>query len=59
MRIHELPTPALVIDVDLLDHNIDTMATVRPGRSLRSHVKAHKCTALAARADFARARRMW
>ncbi|MFN8050760.1 MAG: alanine racemase [Acidimicrobiales bacterium] len=47
MRIHELPTPALVIDVDLLDHNIDTMATVRPGRSLRSHVKAHKCTELA------------
>ena len=47
MTPHDLPTPALVIDLDQLDFNVDTMATVRPGSALRSHVKAHKCTELA------------
>ena len=47
MTPHDLPTPALVIDLDQLDYNVDTMATVRPGAALRSHVKAHKCTELA------------
>jgi D-serine deaminase-like pyridoxal phosphate-dependent protein len=36
-----------VIDVDALDHNLATMAAARPGLSLRPHVKAHKCIALA------------
>jgi D-serine deaminase-like pyridoxal phosphate-dependent protein len=48
MNVHDLPTPALVIDADLLDHNLTTMAAARPGAALRPHVKAHKCTALAA-----------
>lgn len=48
MNVHDLPTPALVIDADLLDHNLATMAALRPGSALRPHVKAHKCTALAA-----------
>ena len=48
MQLHELPTPALLIDADLLEHNLATMAAARPGASLRPHVKAHKCTALAA-----------
>ncbi len=48
MNVHDLPTPALVIDGDLLDANLATMATARPGSALRPHVKAHKCTALAA-----------
>ncbi|MEQ1701479.1 MAG: alanine racemase [Ilumatobacteraceae bacterium] len=48
MNVHDLPTPALVIDADLLQHNLAAMAAVLPGRSLRPHVKAHKCTALAA-----------
>jgi D-serine deaminase-like pyridoxal phosphate-dependent protein len=48
MQITDLPTPALVIDADALDRNIAAMAARRPGRSLRPHVKAHKCTALAA-----------
>jgi D-serine deaminase-like pyridoxal phosphate-dependent protein len=48
MHIDDLPTPALVIDADALDHNIAAMAARRPGRTLRPHVKAHKCTALAA-----------
>jgi len=48
MNVHGLPTPALVIDADLLDANLATMAAARPGSALRPHVKAHKCTALAA-----------
>ncbi|MDQ2678397.1 MAG: alanine racemase [Actinomycetota bacterium] len=46
-QLQDLPTPALLIDLEALDHNIETMARVRPGRSLRPHVKAFKCTALA------------
>jgi D-threonine aldolase len=46
--IHDLPTPALLFDIDALEHNLSTMAALRPGDLLRPHVKAHKCTALAA-----------
>ena len=48
MYLHELPTPALLIDADVLEHNLAAMAAARPGTTLRPHVKAHKCTALAA-----------
>jgi D-serine deaminase-like pyridoxal phosphate-dependent protein len=48
MEVHDLPTPALVIEADVLDANLATMASAHPGTSLRPHVKAHKCTALAA-----------
>ena len=48
MNINELPTPALVVDIAGLRKNIATMAAVHPGRRLRPHVKAHKCTGLAA-----------
>lgn len=48
MQIAELSTPALVIDADAFDRNIATMASFHPGGALRPHVKAHKCTALAA-----------
>ena len=47
MRVDELPTPALCVDLGALDHNIDTMAAARPGPALRPHVKAFKSTALA------------
>ena len=47
MNLHDLPTPALIIDADALERNIATMAAAHRGRSLRPHVKAHKCTALA------------
>ncbi len=43
-----MPTPALVIDGDALDHNVEVMASARPGPSCRPHVKAFKSTALAA-----------
>ncbi len=48
MHVRDLPTPAVVIDVGGLDLNLRVMASVHPGDTLRPHVKAHKCTALAA-----------
>lgn len=48
MNIYDLQTPAVVIDVAALQQNITTMANIHPGRRLRPHVKAHKCTGLAA-----------
>lgn len=48
MNIYDLQTPAVVIDVAALQKNITTMANIHPGRRLRPHVKAHKCTGLAA-----------
>lgn len=48
MRIHDLPTPALIVEAGAFDHNLVTMASIHPGEALRPHVKAHKCTALAA-----------
>ncbi|MBW2418777.1 MAG: alanine racemase [Deltaproteobacteria bacterium] len=47
--IHDLPTPALLVDGDALDHNLEAMAAALPGDRMRPHVKAHKCSALALR----------
>jgi len=47
MNLHDLPTPALIVDVDAFDHNVATMAAALPGDRLRPHVKAFKSTALA------------
>ncbi len=49
MRVTEIPTPAMLVDADILDRNIATMAGALPGPRLRPHVKAHKCTGLARR----------
>jgi D-threonine aldolase len=49
MKTSELTTPALLVDVRGLEANIRTMADALPAERLRPHVKAHKCTALAAR----------
>jgi len=49
MKLRELTTPALVVDVAALDDNLAAMARALPGRRLRPHVKATKCTALARR----------
>lgn len=49
MLIHELVTPALVLDSIAFGHNLTTMSAALPGPRLRPHVKAHKCTALARR----------
>jgi D-serine deaminase-like pyridoxal phosphate-dependent protein len=46
MNIHELPTPALLVDLDILEANIRGMADRcrTLGVGLRPHVKTHKCT---------------
>jgi D-serine deaminase-like pyridoxal phosphate-dependent protein len=48
-RTDELITPALLVDADAFNQNINLMATALPGPRLRPHVKAHKSTALAKR----------
>jgi D-threonine aldolase len=49
MKIHDLQTPALVVEATDLEHNLTTMTAALPGPKLRPHVKAHKTTKLAAR----------
>jgi D-serine deaminase-like pyridoxal phosphate-dependent protein len=49
VKVSELTTPALVVEAAALEANLRIMAEVLPGGRLRPHVKAHKCTALAAR----------
>jgi D-threonine aldolase len=49
VRISELTTPALLVDAGRLEGNLRTMTEALPGTRLRPHVKAHKCTGLAAR----------
>ena len=45
--MHDLPTPAVLVEIDALEHNLATMSARLPGARLRPHVKAHKSTALA------------
>ena len=47
--IHDLITPALLVDAAALEHNLRAMSAALPGARLRPHVKAHKCTELARR----------
>jgi D-serine deaminase-like pyridoxal phosphate-dependent protein len=47
--IHDLATPALLVDRASFEHNLRTMTEALPGPRLRPHVKATKCTALARR----------
>ena len=49
VRVGDLLTPALLLEADAFEHNLATMAAAVPGSRLRPHMKAHKCTALAAR----------
>jgi len=46
-----LNTPALVLDLDILERNIEAMAAHcrATGQALRPHAKSHKCTAIAHR----------
>ena len=48
-EIDALQTPALLVEAEVLEHNLAAMAEALPGSRLRPHVKAHKCTALARR----------
>lgn len=49
--IDELPTPALLLDLDVLDANLRRMAerAAALGVALRPHVKTHKCVEIAER----------
>ena len=51
MFVHEIPTPALVVDVAALDRNIDRMAAffATGACRLRPHFKAHKTPEIARR----------
>jgi D-serine deaminase-like pyridoxal phosphate-dependent protein len=49
MKLADLTTPALVVDALVFEDNLSAMARALPGRRLRPHVKAHKCTSLARR----------
>jgi len=49
MKVTDLPTPSLLVDVHAFDRNVATMAKRWPGERLRPHVKAFKSTALAKR----------
>lgn len=48
--VAQIETPALVVDLDALEANLDTMAraVAASGLRLRPHAKSHKCPALAA-----------
>jgi 3-hydroxy-D-aspartate aldolase len=47
----EIPTPALLVDLDAFEANLALMAAQarRCGKNLRPHAKAHKCAEIARR----------
>jgi D-serine deaminase-like pyridoxal phosphate-dependent protein len=51
MKRHELPTPALLLDLDRFERNIQKMAAFAKaaGKKLRPHAKTHKCPEIALR----------
>jgi D-serine deaminase-like pyridoxal phosphate-dependent protein len=51
MKLHEIPTPALVVDLATMERNIQRMAEfyAGTGTSVRPHFKAHKTPAIARR----------
>lgn len=51
MKLDDLPTPALLLDLDRAERNIAAMAerAGRLGVALRPHIKTHKCVELAER----------
>jgi D-serine deaminase-like pyridoxal phosphate-dependent protein len=48
-KIHDLPTPCLVLDLDRLESNLDRMSRFARDRGigLRPHAKTHKCANIA------------
>ena len=49
MRVMEVSTPAVVVDLDILERNLDRMADycAEHGLALRPHTKTHKCLEVA------------
>jgi D-serine deaminase-like pyridoxal phosphate-dependent protein len=56
MKLHEIPTPALVVDVNAMERNIRRMADFFADGAckIRPHFKAHKTPAVASRQLAAR-----
>src|SRR5262249_12775702 len=48
-KIHELPTPSLLLDLDRLETNLEKMSRFAKSRdvALRPHAKTHKCVSIA------------
>jgi D-serine deaminase-like pyridoxal phosphate-dependent protein len=51
LKKNDIPTPALLLDADLLEVNLTRMADAarQAGKQLRPHAKAHKCVEIARR----------
>ena len=49
LSVDELPTPALVLDREIMTANIQTMAQhlAKHGKGIRPHAKTHKCPTIA------------
>ena len=49
MTIYQLPTPALLLDIDILERNLQRMQehALKHHVSLRPHIKTHKCIEIA------------
>src|SRR5260370_42598854 len=58
MTRDEIPTPALLLDLDRFERNLATMAAHvrRAGKAIRPHAKTHKCPEIAKRQIAAGAR---
>ena len=46
-KLNDLQTPYLAVDLEIFQRNLEIMQSVRPGSSLRPHVKAFKSTDIA------------
>ena len=51
LKKNQMPTPALLLDLDAFEANLTRMAAAvkRSGKLLRPHAKAHKCAEIAKR----------
>ncbi|HEU5193828.1 MAG TPA: DSD1 family PLP-dependent enzyme, partial [Methylomirabilota bacterium] len=49
MRRDEIPTPALLLDLDRFERNLTRMANhvEKVGKSIRPHAKTHRCPEIA------------
>ena len=52
-RLDTIDTPALVVDADAFERNLDRMADATRAIRLRPHAKSHKCSTIA-KAQLAR-----
>jgi len=50
MRLEEVDTPALIVELEAFERNLGTLATLAAGRvRVRAHAKTHKCPEIAHR----------